>query len=163
MTPGSELQSSTRWSDHRELTSSRTDLRGHVKDEERIRFSEIDIDDVDYVVKMLTMDELVAAHELAKERHWGAAWSSTDALQAEVDPSSPKFLFPGMRNAAGDMEVESLRCHLWFLPRQGPKLGRATIFDIELTRFRALREVPQDKASAALRLLIAWHPLSATS
>ncbi|HEX2142946.1 MAG TPA: hypothetical protein VHG10_00405 [Glycomyces sp.] len=134
-----------------------------MEDEELIRFSEIDMDDVDYVVKMLTMDELVAAHEFAKERYWGAAWSSTDALRAEVDPSSPTFLLPAMRNAAGDMEVESLRCHLWFLPRLGPKLGRATTFDIELSRFRALREVPQDKTFAALRLLIAWHPLSATS
>lgn len=134
-----------------------------MEDEEPVRFSEIGVDDVDYVVKMLTMEELVAAHEIAKERRWGAAWSSTDALRAEVDPSSPRFLLPAMRNAAGDMEVESLRCHLWFLPRQGPRLGRATTFDIELTRFRVLREVPQDKVSVALRLLIAWHPLSATS
>lgn len=63
-------------------------------DEELIGFSGIDTDDLDYVVKMLTMDELVAAHEIAKERHWGATWSSTDALRAEVDPSSPKFFAP---------------------------------------------------------------------
>ena len=134
-----------------------------MEDETLVRFAKIDRDDVDHVVKMLTMDELAAAHELAKERHWGAAWSSTDAMRAEVDPSSPKFLLPAMRNAAGDTTVESLRCHLWFLPCQGPKLSRATTFDIELTRFRALREIPQDKASAALQLLIACHPLSATS
>ena len=133
-----------------------------MEDEERIRFSKVEKDDIDHVVKMLTMDELVAAHELAKERHWGAAWSSTDSLRAEVDPSSPKFLLPAMRNAAGDTVVESLRCHLWFFPRQEPKLGRATTLDIELVHYRALPEVPQNKASAALRLLIACHPLSAT-
>lgn len=133
-----------------------------MEDEELI-FSKIDRDDVGYVVKMLTMEELVAAHEVAKERHWGAVWSSTDALRAEVDPSSPKFLLPALRNAAGDTEVESLRCHLWFLPRQVPKLGRATTFDVELARFQALREIPQDKAFAALKLLIACYPLSATS
>lgn len=134
-----------------------------MKGEDRIRYAKVEKDDIDCVVKVLTMDELVAAHELAKERHWGAAWSSPDALRAEVDPFSPKFLLPAMRNAAGDTTVESLRCHLWFFPRQGPKLGRATTFDIELIRFRALREVPQDKASAALQLLIACHPLSSTS
>ncbi|WP_091041928.1 hypothetical protein [Glycomyces sambucus] len=130
--------------------------------DERIRFSQVDRDDVDYVVKMLTMDELIAAHELTKEHHWGAAWSSTDALRAEVDPYSPKFLLPALRNAAGDSEVESLRCHLWFLPRQGPRISHATTFDIELARFQALREIPQDKAFAALKLLIAYHSLSAT-
>lgn len=132
-----------------------------MEEEVPIRFSKIDLKDQDYVVKLLTMDELVAAHEIAKERHWGAAWSSTDDLRAEVAPSSPKFLLPAMRNAAGDMEVESLRCHLWFLPRQGPKLSRATTFDIELTRFQALREIPPDKATGALKLLIACHPPSA--
>ena len=133
-----------------------------MEDEDVIRFSHVDMDDTDYVVKMLTMDELVAAHELAKERRWGASWSSTDALRAEIDPSSPKFLLPALRNAAGETKVESLRCHLWYFPRQGPKLGRATTFDIAFTRFQALREIPQDKATAALKLLIACHPLSAT-
>ncbi|WP_169731972.1 hypothetical protein [Glycomyces arizonensis] len=117
--------------------------------------------DNDFVVKVLTIDELVAAHEFAKARHWGACWSSGDSLSAEVDSSSPKFLLPGVRNAAGDTEVESLRCHLWYLPRQGPKTGRATLLDVELARFQALRALPQDKASAALRLLIASHALSA--
>ncbi|MEU6857938.1 hypothetical protein AB0B28_03535 [Glycomyces sp. NPDC046736] len=128
-----------------------------------MQYSSVELGDVDYVVKMLAMEELVAAHEVAKERHWGAAWSSTGALEAEVDSASPKFLLPAMRNAAGDSEIESLRCQLWYLPCSGPRLGRVTTFDIELARFRALREIPRDKEAAALRLLIDFHPLSSTS
>jgi hypothetical protein len=71
----------------------------------------------------------------------------------------PKLLLPAMRNAAGDTEVESLRCHLWYLPLQGPRLGSATLFDVELTRFQALRSLPEGRAAAALRILVAHHPL----
>jgi hypothetical protein len=103
-----------------------------MESEAGIRFSTIEMHD-DYTVKKLSMDELVAALEFARARRWGASWSSIDALRAEVDPASPKLLLPAMRNAAGDTEVESLRCHLWYLPRQGPRLGRATLFDVELS------------------------------
>ncbi|SDL00485.1 hypothetical protein SAMN05216298_2225 [Glycomyces sambucus] len=128
--------------------------------ETTIRYSTVSSQDDDHLVKLMKLDDLIAAHEIARTRRWGATWTTVDALLAEVDPASPKFLLPALRNAAGDTQVESLRCHLWYRPRSST-YGRATIIDVELAQFRALPTLSPAKTTTALELLVATFPLTA--
>ena len=125
-----------------------------------LRFSHVSYGDELSVIKMVSMEELEEIRSYASERRWGATWTSAEALIGQVHAKTPKFLLPVFRNAAGDTEIQSLRCHIWVLLASETRLSMASLVDVAVSRFRELRSLEPEKAIPVLKRMLDCHPRS---
>jgi hypothetical protein len=72
-------------------------------------------DDDDFVVRTVTIEDLIEIQRDNVANGWSRRWSSEDALLRQVVYDRRMFLCPCFRNGGPVDSVESYRCWLWFV------------------------------------------------
>lgn len=116
--------------------------------------------DVDFGVRMASVEDLVHINNENRYRGWSARWSSPDALRNEVAAGSTAILCPLFRNGGLVAEPESYRCHVFFASSRENR-GLVSLIDVGRGTFANLREVNSiENLTRVVRLLVDSYELT---
>lgn len=102
----------------------------------------IAVTDVEFSVRLASLDDLKRILGEAKKNQWSAVWSSEEALIRQVDPDSLAIVCPLLRNGAPIDEPQSFRCHVWFVHKES-RARMVSLLDVGERMMSALREAAE--------------------